>query len=393
MIMKKIIVSMALSMSMALGTTLAWAQKIDHEKMQRDIQVAETVLASLVRGNSHQWVSVRGSQNSSRYLEGYGVILQLPPVGFFSAGFSMHPAKVIINRRFESEEFSNEDDVIQEESEEERQEDNSDDFFYQDENVLKENVESEEELLDVIKTFLLDYGDLIGQLNENEKIMVMQGRSPFHVLIASDSFNYSTQKKSQLSAEIRKGDLMDFRSGKISREEALDKIKITSPEVENPVEQDLELLASIFDRLYRPDLSKTYFIAGKVEYDYIPDFGVIYKMNLGSSPWTGAVRIFGSRAPKIERDQEKSDQEIREVYPQFEKEFLENILDYGRTLKSLLEEEHLVFHVNLGECPGCGIPEYLEVTIKSAALMEYGEGEIGRDEALEKMSIKKGPLQ
>lgn len=383
----------AINLLMAVTTTLAWAQKIDQEKMQRDIQVAETVLTSLVRGNSNQWVSVRGSQNSSQYLEGYGVILQLPRDGLFSAGFSAHPARVIINRRIERDMFSIEDDEIQEEPGRVIPEHNSDDPVYQDEDVEIEFGKSEEELMDVIKTFLLDYGDLIGQLKENEKIMVMQGNSPFHVLIAGDSFNYSTQKKSKLSAEIMKGDLMLFKSGKISREEALPKIKVTHPEVEVTVAQDIELLASIFDRLYRPDLSKTFFIAGKVEYDYIPDFGIIYHMNLGSTKWMGAGRLFGSIAHRAEMEQEKSDQEIREMYPQFEKEFLEDILDYGRTLKSLLKDENLVFHANLGECPGCGIPEFLEVTIKSAPLMEYNEGKIDRDVALKKMGIKKGSLQ
>ncbi len=138
----------------------------------------------------------------------------------------------------------------------------------------------------------------------------MESKSPFHVLIAGEAFNHSNLKKNKFSAEIKKSDLNAFKTGKISKEEALNKIKITTPDVEIPVEQDIELLASIFDRLYRPDLSKTFFIAGKAEYDYIPDFGVIYHMNLVSSNLFGSAKLFGTSQTNKEPNREEHDQTV-----------------------------------------------------------------------------------
>lgn len=390
--MKNQIIMLVISLAMTMGSFPVKAQKIDHEKMQRDIQVAETVLSSLLKGRSNNFIGTMGSKNSSRYIEGYGVILHLPAQNFFSAGYSTHAANVIFDKNGEGNVIALDGGAIQINT-------GTSSISYatvnkdSTDNSESLNEKPEDKTMEVIKTFLLDYADLIGQLDESDRILIMESKSPFHVLIAGEAFNYSTPKKNKFSAEIKKSDLNAFKTGEISKEEALNKIKITTPDVEVPVEQDIELLASIFDRLYRPDLSKTYFIAGKAEYDYIPDFGVIYHINLVSSNLFGSAKLFGTSQTNKEPKREEQDQKVKELYPQFEKDFLENILEYGRTIKSLKEEEHLVFNAKIAECAGCGIPESVEASIKSIHLKEYGEGKINKEEALGKMQITKGTPQ
>jgi hypothetical protein len=84
---------------------------------------------------------------------------------------------------------------------------------------------------------------------------------------------------------------------------------------------------------------------------------------------------------------------VTELYPKFEQELKENMLEYGRTLKTLGDEEVLVFNTTLTKCVKCGIPSTVELTIKSSVLKEYGSGKTDKNAALSKFIVKKGPAQ
>ena len=92
-------------------------------------------------------------------------------------------------------------------------------------------------------------------------------------------------------------------------------------------------------------------------------------------------------------DQVTRDKTIKELYPKFAEELKANIIEYGRTLKSLKDEEVLVFQVKLTRCAGCGIPSSLEYTIKGSALKDFNAGKIDKNLALNKISVKKGQEQ
>jgi hypothetical protein len=92
-------------------------------------------------------------------------------------------------------------------------------------------------------------------------------------------------------------------------------------------------------------------------------------------------------------DQQTRDKKVKELYPAFEKEVKENVLEYGRTLKSLKEDEVLVFNITITKCEKCEIPSSLELSVKNAVLNEYSAGKITKDAALAKFNIKKGPNQ
>jgi hypothetical protein len=87
------------------------------------------------------------------------------------------------------------------------------------------------------------------------------------------------------------------------------------------------------------------------------------------------------------------EKKVKEIYPIFENELKENMVEYGRTLKSLKDEESLIFNVTLTKCVNCGIPSTLELSIKSSVLKEYGAGKIDKASALSKVFVKKGANQ
>jgi hypothetical protein len=92
-------------------------------------------------------------------------------------------------------------------------------------------------------------------------------------------------------------------------------------------------------------------------------------------------------------DQAARDKKVKELYPQFEKDIKEDILEYGRTVKSLNPEESLIFNIKLTRCDGCDIPSSLEVSVKAAVLKDYASGKLSKDAALSKFSTKKGAAQ
>ncbi len=62
---------------MMLTAAMATAQ-IDKTRMNRDLEIASTVLNSMMNKNGlMQWEGVNGSPNG-KYIEGYGVILNMP---------------------------------------------------------------------------------------------------------------------------------------------------------------------------------------------------------------------------------------------------------------------------------------------------------------------------
>ncbi len=99
-------------------------------------------------------------------------------------------------------------------------------------------------------------------------------------------------------------------------------------------------------------------------------------------------RAFGDLARVIDRDKQ-----VKDLYPKFELDLKENIVEYGRTLRSLKDNEQLVFKVKMTACKGCGIPATLELSIPSSALKDYGTGKATREATVAKISVKKTGVQ
>ena len=194
--------------------------------------------------------------------------------------------------------------------------------------------------------------------------------------------------------EARKSDLPQAKLGKITRDQLLGKIKLVNSEVSDKLEPDLELLSSIFSRLYQPDLSKTYFTQGNIYYERLKDYGVVFYMETFSSMQGEFYNHYTLPALGMDDvDQVTRDKKTKELYPAFEKELKDNLLEYGRTLKSLKDQESLVFNVKLTRCKECGIPSSLELAVKMNDLKEYGTGKLSKETALSKIVVKKGANQ
>lgn len=380
-------------LAMIVHTQAAFAQKIDTEKMQRDIEVAENVLSTLIRQEVTPQGRFFGLEVRGIYQEGYGVTFRLP---------SDYSAPMFIQGRGEGTVIYRDVDALSPavaysytpEADREVRTKNEKEASLKDKALEKRrmSLDSAREaynnrLIKAAKDFVVDYSDFLTQLAPNERIVVTNKNE-------NRSWYYKENKRKHISIEGLKSDITAFKQGKITRDQALSKLKVVNTEVVDIKEPDLELLTSIIGRLYRTDLAKTYFSSeNNIYYERLKDYGVIYYMEVFSSNEPMPGRLTLPTQGMTEVDKETRDKKVTELYPKFEQEIKENILEYGRTLRSLGNDEVLVFNIALTKCKGCGIPSTVELSVKNSVLKEFGAGQIDKNTALSRFTVKKGIAQ
>lgn len=377
----------------------AFAQKIDEARMERDIEVAENILKTLVRQQFDQQRMFFGFEVEGSYQEGFGVTFRFPadfttPIAFNMSGMGGEVVWVDeMPRGYTYSVTTREDREAQQKAKEELEHVRLKAKTARATEINPDSIRQvyNEKLISAAKDFLVDYGDLISQLSPTEKIVITnRGDQP---RIWVNQF-FTSPKRTHLSIEITKGDITAHKQGKLTRDQALKKINVVNTESVDAVEPDLELLSSIFNRLYRSDLSNTFFTDEGIYYERLKDFGAVYYMRVYSSNQLPNSRLFNMPTVQLsEVDQEARDKKVKELYPAFEKDIKENMVEYGRTVKSLGDNESLIFNVRLTKCEGCGIPASLELTIKGSVLKDYASGKVTKEAAIGKIAIKKGQAQ
>lgn len=391
------------------GAITVFAQnKVDEERMTRDIEIAENILQTLLK----QEFSKRNFfpyDVKATYMPGYGVTFRLPsdihiPLNIMiedqpgmaysarsssSRSFSINGHGVTVTTSDEEcEDCAHEDVGVQVSGSAKASSPKARKRVTSDPDSLRKVYN--EKIIAASKTFLADYGDLLSQLSDNERIIISNRGD------GTQRYWYGNDVRSQynmISIETTKGDVVQAKQGKITRDQLLAKMKVVNAESIEELNPDLELLSSIFNRLYRPDLSKTYYAESNVYYERLKDFGVIYYMNVVSSSRDNYGRYNLPTLKLDNLDQEARDKKVTELYPAFEKELKENVLEYGRTLRSLKEGESLIFNARVTQCPKCGIPSTVEVAVKNSVLSDFNTGKLTKEAALGKIEIKKGPNQ
>lgn len=396
--MKDMKTKMKLWMGLILAIVMlrqASAQQVDAERMNRDIEVAENVLATLIRNEINEG-RFFGLEVKAHYQEGYGVTFRLPSdyampfaVSRVSGGqgttiyYSDDLAPVVAMGRAERERAVSQDAAAKSESSK---------LKTTTEEKRRQSLDSARnafnaKMIKASKDFILDYGDFISQLQPNEKIVITNQSE-------NRSWYFKENKRTHISIEASKSDITAFRQGKISREQALAKLKVVNTEFVDVKEPDLELMSTIMGRLYRKDLSTTFFSSeSNIYYERLRDYGVIFHMPVFSSEEEN-IRTWRMPTVKMEGlSKEERDKKVVELYPKFEQEMKENMVEYGRTVKSLKDEEVMVFDVTLTKCVGCGIPSTTEFSVKGSVLKDYASGKINMSAATGKVTVKKGPKQ
>jgi hypothetical protein len=392
----KNIVRLGITMIIAwcVQSPICFAQKIDEERMKRDIEVGENVLATLIKQEINQQRTFFALGVKGSYQPGYGVTFRLPGEGtisFFRFGPDNVPApEPVVGVDGSGYRFSYRTDGS---AAPDRSMDEKEAFKLADKSVNKERLRADsartdfnKRLIKAAQDFILDYGDFISQLAPDEKIIVTNQGDRHHVY-------FNSGKRTRISVEGTKADITALKMGKLTRDQALKKLELVNTESVEVKEPDMEMLSSIFSRLYRSDLSKTYFTESNVYYERLKDYGTIFYMQMVSSVETDYGKFSIPTIGADNLDQRARDKKVTELYPDFEKDLKDNILEYGRSLKNLKDNEVLVFNVAMTKCLQCGIPSSLELSIKSSVLKDFASGKTDKGDALDKFQVKKGANQ
>jgi len=394
-----------MSLGMLMGSLMGIAQPKDgDQRMNQDIEVAENILGTLLKqqmGRRNFFpMEVEGT-----YVAGHGVTFRLPSGvgGMLMGGFNMTPDMVDVRPGGMTYSYSFTDEDCEDCEREQiraREQVKRPKAPKSAEPKIAERISSDSltedmqgSFLEVSKSFLADYGDVISGLKPDERIVITNRSDGFDdgfELIWSGS---RQSKRKLLTVEAKRSDMDQLKQGKISRDEFMKRLTIINTETADELAPDLEVLSSMFGRLYREDLSKTYYVQGNVRYERMKDFGVIYTMKVYSSVEEDKRRFAMPTVDLRNLPQAERDQKVKELYPKFESDLKENIVEYGRTLRSLKDNEQLVFNVRLTKCVGCGIPATLELSIKFSALKDYSSGKATKEATLAKVSVKKTGTQ
>lgn len=386
--MKKIVIAAMMLLSLAAGAQ----PKIDEARMQRDMEITGNILSTLIKQQF-------GKRNffpievQAGYLPGYGVTYRLPSVSlsnFFIQGdvfldFQMPEPPDAPTVSYNS--YGRTESVTK--TGKGRTKTNRAKTINTDSAQTAYN----EKLLEAAKNFIADYGDLLSQLQPNEKIIITNRAEGRNFQFAWAGNLLDNRKQNILSVEGTKTNISQFRQGKITRDQLMAKLKIINSEISEELQPDLETLSSIFSRLYSRDLSKTFFTDDNLYYERLKDFGVIYHMQVYASHQDEDGFFNMPTVRQNDLDQATRDKEVKRMYPQFENNIKEDFLEYGKTVRSLKDDEVLMLEIQLTRCSGCAIPSTVELSVKNSVLKDYASGKLSKEAALTKINIKKGADQ
>lgn len=410
----------SLIIALCLLASSVLAQEIDNQKMEKDLKVAQTVLNSLVNDNRSMHWSNDNRDKQTQYIEGYGVILSLPKNHVFGFAFTpeMPPMPGISNAIAKSFEVIEDmqiefddvevDDEMRAEMEKERAERRKELALRQAElekraAIAMERAQMKINQMDSMREekvventenvieFLLDYGHLISQLKDSDKILIMEKGQ--NVRNYRDISRVEQLKINRLSVEANVKDLKAFQAGKIDREEAKSRILVNEKKELKPLEKDITLFQTILKRLYASDLSESYYLNGGISLEQIDGLGIIFYMDMVSSVRSGNEGWNVPTQDKQNISQEERDELIKSIYPKFEEELKNNIIEYGKNIKSLADNEQLIFKVSITKCEGCKIPDNIELQVKGKTLNDLNSGKINEKQTLNNIKIVKGDLQ
>lgn len=391
--------------------------EIDEKKMNRDLEIAKDILATLIKSGSGNFF---GSQSiEASYIKEFGVVFTIPEhLVYFSIGgdhFMHAPAPPMPDMNFHFDFNFDESDSstrLNKEKMKAEMDKAREQLIEKKEEIIiarekaRAAVDESRELRgyagsragkeinweEVMITFMTEYADLIGQLQPEDKIVINQ-KSPsnqFVVVWRGDS--KSEQQKtdrSSISAEVVRKDLTAFKSGKINRDDFIKRISITKREAQKKI-ADLEMFAGIFDKYYSHDLSETFYVQGQPDYEVLDGFGAIFHVKVSSPNQSyNRVRFYApGTTASVTKTPDSNTVDEEALYPKFREDLINFLLDYGRTIRSLKDDDKLLLEIKIQACQDCKVPSALEVSTTMSTLRQYDQQKITKQKAAGMIEIK-----
>lgn len=369
---------------------------IDVNRMNRDINIMENVLQEIFKtrmGSESNRIHVRsgafsfGRSNDIRgtYLPDYGVIFTI----------SKNQPGIVA--------FSDEGD-----------ENLSYSFQYGGEGT-GEDV-TEESITNKIVEFLRDYGSTIGQLSDNDRVMVVfkapKSENDLAIFRSSgDEKEVIRPNIPTISVVATKSDLQAHRAGDVNEETFRNRLDISTTEANGRNQMDMKVMANIFETAFKESDEKSFRVSGSVDYLYLNNFGALFSFDarytrlgdvfglanriraievLKDAKGEASVRVQSEDAKaEAEREEKQAEQkqEVINAYDQFLTDLKEYIVDYGRTLNSVENNQHILVSVTLASRYE-EIPERIDMQIQKSTLVAMDRGNTSREQAMNEIQVR-----
>lgn len=379
-----------------LLSPLTFAQDFDTNRMNRDIKIMENILDEMfktqftskqgaieVRSSSYTFFGGNSSGNvKGTYIPDYGVIFMIP---------SANNRYSVVSRG------STERQVV---------------FQYSSDETDSDRNIDEESVTNRISEFLKDYASTIGQLKSNESILVIYGAgnstnnnvAVFN--LRGDRQDDVPEPLPVISVSAKKSDLEAYRAGNLNADAFKNRLSISTSEEKERL--DLKVLSNIFrTALEEGDGSEFHLISSSsLSYMYLENFGALYTLNLhrghgahgfgsitlresavfNSNPDRNTEESMEELKAKLEEQEKELSETLEEEYDAVVARTKEFIVDYGRTLSSLKDDQYLMVSLNISDSSDL-VPDRVDFQVKKSVFNQLDRGQISREDAINAVTI------
>lgn len=242
---------------------------------------------------------------------------------------------------------------------------------------------------------LQSYGDLLTQLGPNEKILLVYderssgGSGSQNNVYAVYSYNgHSSVTTSssgaprsfpKISAEVKKEDLNALRSGKLNAKTFSERVKMETMQQKDEDFLEYKIFSGILETVFNHSEDVAFRIRGNVTFTYLSGFGVIYQARMRASSSREMDELMSGGAGK--KEDLKNDKRLDDM----ERELKSQVLDYGRTLRSLKDDQFILLNIDLPDDEEH--VSAMSIRVKKEVLTRYEKGEINRDAAMKEIVV------
>ena len=393
--MKKVSITL---LFMLTGFLATYGQS-DESRMDRDINVCEDILRSLMRQEFQQGYRFGGyTGTEAEYIENEGVIFRVRPDnmlwdgrGIYGVSSNLKDATITIQRAIGD---AVDDEQIREKAEARR------------DKMNEEQQEKMEGILDryqqVATNFLADYAHLLSQLKDNEEVIVQiklnrmggflvstTGCEDCPAAVAYAPQDGSDESMDQINVSVPMAEINKYHQEKISLDAFEEEIHVERVTRNTARDANMEIFASALDKLFDQRMSKTYFISSpSVSYERLSNLGAIFNVKVYSSNINGQDSYSMPTQGTDDMTKEERNAKVKSLYPEFIDAMKDALVDYGRIINSLEEDDAVVIRIRMTECEGCGLPEKVELSVKMSDLKGYDMQKLTREAVKGKIKVK-----
>lgn len=406
-------IGLAVFLTLLCFSSIVFAQssKINWTRMQRDLNIMESILDKLLSesGSGLQPVIAGFSNNGAKglYFDGYGVVFQISLGASGIYNFSvirleetLRKAQIEIMRKDLLAPPKPEEPVIVVEGRS---------------GVITDKKDwSVEKRLERLKEqgteFLCDYADAIGQLQNSDRITLLinfdQSRSQvFRFMTRGSGSKVSKSEKLPSGLEIaaKKSDIIDFRKGKIGKKEFQKRLvfkkRLDSSRNNKNIEIMANILSTALNRKYHQDFSSE----GKNRGIYVSGLGALFFMR-GQLFREREMIEYTFYLEKYLKEQEEIREvavapkptktppadKLRETLDNFKNELIELIGDYGHTLRTIKPSEHVVISIDFNDRLHFNLktPTHIILKVRKEELDKYDRGDLSLAALRKKVEVQ-----